>query len=239
MANEILEPLYILAAAPRKQNKLNKLFETGAGSIIELLQKPYQLRYAGWDLETSGNPQIVRGEYLEAQIEGTKTIRVYEDGSFIVSVTAGPNFLSWPLNNETFIKEPRLNSLAITELTYLFVVFYSNLIKHFAMKPDVINMKASLKNAFIGDKHIFLVPYELETWGWKIARERFSASKNEMIVEVDVSALDIENKIEYVAFNLLEKVYNWFGVRSNQIPYTSVDEKQERFIDIKKFERKK
>lgn len=124
------KPLYILAAAPHEPSKL-KLFESGPGSISDLLLRESGIRYAGWDLSTGDKPKIIKGEHLETKIDEVKKINLYEDGRFVCWFAADPNFLAWPSKEEDFLKKPRLNPLAIIETTYNFVNFYKKLIPFF------------------------------------------------------------------------------------------------------------
>lgn len=237
--NSEKKPLYILAAAPYEPSKL-KLFEGGAGSISDLLMRENGVRYAGWDLSTGDKPKIIKGEYLEAKIEEVKKINLYEDGRFICWVAADQDFLAWPLNKEQFYKKPRLNPIAIIEITYNFVNFYEKLIPFFIKTPDKFRFVIQFKNAILDEKtRIYLVPGGLKSIEWLIDRNQHPAPEDNMdkYEDVDLSALSGEKA--HVVYLLVEKLYLWFGLEKDCIPYVSKDNNGKDIIDIDKIIKEK
>src|SRR5688572_18044486 len=85
-------PVFVFTARPHQKAKLPSLF--GDGPLRKLFEEPGGLRPAGWDLQTSGTAQIVKGEYLEAAL-GDKTVRLYEDGMLFARVPGDEDFLGW------------------------------------------------------------------------------------------------------------------------------------------------
>lgn len=236
--NSEKQPLYILAVAPHEPAKL-RLFESGAGSISDLLMIESGFRYAGWDLSTGKEPKIIKGEYLEAKIEGMKNINLYEDGRFICWVTAGPNFLAWPLSEDEFNKKPRLNPMAIVEVTYNFVNFYKKLIPFFIKTPEKFRFVVQLKNAFLTqDTELYLIPGGLQSIEWLINRVQYVAPENDMDKYEDVDIMGLKQNEGHVAYLLVEKLYLWFGIGKNLIPYIS-GEKGKEIIDVEKIKTNK
>jgi hypothetical protein len=233
------KPLYILAVAPYESSKL-KLFEGGTGSISELFMRENGFRYAGWDLSTGNKPKIMEGEYLEAKIDAVKNINLYEDGRFICSVAADYNFLAWPLNNELFYKKPRLNPIAIAEITYNFVNFYKKLIPFFIKIPDKFRFVVQFKNAFL-DKNtrIYLVPGSLKSIEWLIDSNQYPAPDDNMDKYEDVDSNVLVEEKAHVAYLLVEKLYLWFGLEKDCIPYVSKDNNGKDIIDVDKIVKEK
>ncbi len=237
--NSEKKPLYILAAAPYGSSKL-KLFEAGAGSISELLMRENGFRYAGWDLSTGDKPKIVKGEYLEAKIDGSKKINLFEDGRFICSVAADHNFLAWPLNEEQFFKKPRLNPIAIAEITYNFVNFYKKLLPFFIKIPDKFRFVIQFKNAFLDENtRIYLVPGGLKSIEWLIDGDKYLAPEDNMDKYEDLDLNILAEKKAHVAYLIVEKLYLWFGLEKDCIPYVSKDSNGEDIIDIDKIIKEK
>lgn len=233
------KPLYILAAAPYEPSKL-KLFESGSGSISDLLLREGGIRYSGWDLSTGERPKIIKGEYLETKIDEVKKINLYEDGRLVCWVAADPNFLAWPSKEEEFLRKPRLNPLAVIEITYNFVNVYKNLIQYFITTPQKIRFVIQLKNAFLNhDAKLYLVPGGLNSIEWLTDRSRYPAPESDMDKNVDVDINALKEEKAHVAYLLIEKLYLWLGMDIDCIPYVSKNDKGESIIDIDKIRSKK
>lgn len=230
--------LYILAATPHESIKL-KLFESGPGSISDLLFRESGIRYSGWDLSTGDRPKIIKGEYLETKDDEVKKINLYEDGQFVCWVAADPNFLAWPSKEEEFLKKPRLNPLAVIEITYNFVNFYKNLIPFFIAAPQKIRFVIQLKNTFLSNGvRLYLVPGGLKSIEWLTDRSRYLAPENDMDKSVDVDVNELKENRAHAAYLLIEKLYLWFGLAIESIPYVSKDTEGKNIIDIDKIRAK-
>lgn len=230
-------PFYILAATPVETSKLKRFFESGEDSVISLLQSPGEIRYAGWNLQTFDTPRIIKGEYLEVRNGDRKLIKLYEDGTLILRALADNNFLGWGQDRDSFIKSPRLNPIAVVELTYSFVDFYKNIASRFLIKPNSIKFRVDLKNTFIDGAKLYLTPYGLGTYAWHFNDDKHPAPSNEMEREVEVSLDSLSESPSHVAYELVQKVYLWFGLEPKEIPYVAEDEKGRKFIDIEKIKK--
>lgn len=228
------KPFYILAVAPMQPSTINKFFEPGKSSVMELLKHPGKLRNMGWDLRTLDTPQIVKGEYLQVRNGERKLINLYEDGTLIFRALADHTFLGHGQEEKRFKEKPRLNPMAVVEVTYNFVDFYKKLVSHFSSKPIDLKFKVEFKNASFGGKRICLNPYGLKSFEWRINRQGRSAPEENMSKEIIVKVEDLLNSPDRVAYVLVQKLYLWFGFDPNKIPYTSKDEEGKRFIDVKK-----
>ena len=116
MKNEM--PIFIYSMVPLQTTSYRNFFEDGP--LKSLLEKPGQLRYAGWDLTTNGPRKIIKGDYIELTSAERKRIQVYEDGSVFVRVSADNDYLSWGQSESNFRETPRLNTLALIEFSLNF-----------------------------------------------------------------------------------------------------------------------
>ena len=227
------KPFYILAAVPMQSVQLKSFFEQGEGSVMTLLQNPEKLRNMGWDLQTLDIPRIIKGEYLEVRSGERKLLNLYEDGTFIMRAVADYTFLGHGQGEEAFKKKPRLNPLAIIEVTYNFINFYKKLISHFEVKPTTIKFKTELKNTYLEeDKKLYLNPGGVKDFDWPFDDDPHKAPEEHMANKEIIKATDdLLDLSPYVAYELIEKLYLWFGFNPNKIPYTSLGKHQKRFID--------
>jgi len=149
-------PTFIYAMTPRGDSSFKNFFETGP--VMELLENPGELRYAGWDLKTRDRARIVKGEYLEVKSGERKLIRLYEDGSLIVRAGAGADFLGWGRGDAEFGQKPRLNPVAVIEFTYNFANLCGRLVKLLEPIPKAVVLRIDIRNAFLQNSRLYMIP---------------------------------------------------------------------------------
>jgi len=54
-----------------------------------------------------------------------------------------------------------------------------------------------------------------------------------MLREANVSTEELTSRPEAAAYSLVQKIYAWFGISSEKIPYVSADG-EKRFVDPRK-----
>jgi hypothetical protein len=216
---------------PRGSSSFKSFFETGP--IQDLLEKPGELRYAGWDLNTRDNAKIIKGEYLELRNGERKLIRLYEDGSLIVRASAAEEFLGWGRGDAEFRQKPRLNPVAVIEFTYNFVALCAKLVKLLEPIPKTVGIRIEIRNAFLENSKLYMIPYGTGTVAWHFDDEQYKAPEASMLREIDVSTEELMSRPDAVAYALVEKIYTWFGISTEKIPYVSADG-QKRFVDPQK-----
>lgn len=224
-------PHFIYAMAPRGTSSFKNFFE--AGPIRELLEKPGELRYAGWDLNTLDQARIVKGEFLELRNGERKLIRLYEDGSLIVRADASESFLGWGRGEVDFKQKPRLNPVAVIEFTYNFVNLCSKLAKLLQPSPKTVGIRVEIRNAFFENSKLYMIPYGIGTYAWHFDDEQYKAQEASMVREIDVSVDELTSRPDIVAYSLVQKIYTWFGISSEKIPYVSA-EGEKKFVDPQK-----
>jgi len=232
------QPTYVLAAAPREKAKLRNLFQSGPGTIMELMQNPGYTRASGWDLRTLDDPRIVEGKFLEVGYSDYKLIRTYEDGTVVLRAAADHSLLGWGREEIQFEQKPRLNPVALIELTYHFALFYRALLAHFTVVPPAIMFTAELHGAILSNgQHLYLIPYGIDTFAWKFDSDKYPAPKADMSKQVEVNSELLQSKPGAIAYKLIEMVYTWFGMPTNQIPYVNATGTQEPEVRVESLER--
>ncbi len=229
---------YILAATPTEPSRLKKFFESGDASVRTLLEHPGQLRYAGWDLQTDDKARIIRGEYLEVKSGDKKILHLYEDGTFIVRAAADETFLAWATSKSRDKKNLRLHPIALIEFTYSFAAFYARLTPHFETARRHLNMRVEFQNAIIDDAKLFLNPGEVGSITWGFNEDPYFAPDPSVKTEIEIKTNRLQQNPARVGYQLIEKVYVWFGIDPKWIPYTAVDG-ENRIIDIAQLGKKK
>ena len=231
--------LFILIAySKEKAGELESLFMNKEGSIKRKLENPPldagKIRHGGWSLETLDRGKIIEGEFVRVQNGDRKTIDLYQDGTLIFTGLADERFLSHASEDGL-----RVNSIALIELVYNFISFYREVINDLAIKPNTILVEFRFLNMHLDDKKNYLVEGPIDT---SFTGNRHNAPHNNYSLEtaINFNVKDFEeNKIEEIAYKIVEKIYLWFGVPLDEgnIPYTKINDSIIS-IDIKKIKLK-
>lgn len=220
------KPYYILSATPTELSLLKNLFNSGTGTLNDLLRNPPNIRYGGWDLNTLVSPEIIKGEYLELNGAERKLLRLYEDGTFVSRFHADGDFLCWS-------SYPKINQVALIEITYNFVDLYRRFIPHFNIKPNQIRFNINLLNTKIdSDSSLYLTPHQIGSGAWVFNNSKKNAPGDLIDKEIVMDTNEVINSYPKVAFKIIEVFYNWFGFEIKDIPYANQDEENNKYIDI-------
>ena len=231
-------PFYVIAATPQKSLQFNDFFNSGGGSIVELLKNPPVLRRMGWDLVTLDNPRILKGECWEVNNGERKRIRLYKDGTVIFRAAVDDSFLCAGRNNSQ--PYPSINALALIEVTFNFVNFYTSIVKMNSNKttePFPILFQIKLNDMIPKVSGIFQVYLSVADATWDIRNKGQFAPETQMNKDLTIDILQSNFSVANVSYKILELIFAWFGIPSNDIPYTIIDTAGEKCIDISQITR--
>jgi len=222
------KPRAYLAAAPLQLAHVPTLTRTEG--VRQFLENPPSARSAGWDLRTLDRASLVAGDRLRVSNGDRKSLDLLADGTFI-AVAAFDGFLSW--GPEALPEDPKISGLALIEFTYEFVAFYARLAaEHIEPYPTRIRFEIGIHRAIFADgggseTALYLNPGAINAFPPHV---RMAAPEASFGHRQDL-AVDPERGIDVpvVAFDLVRRVYNWFGHLDDAIPYTTPDG---RAIDI-------
>ena len=222
----------ILIAYPENRLEgLKSLFTNTEDSIKRKLEKPPTIRYGGWSLETLDQGKIIKGQLVRVTNGDVKTIDLYKDGNLIFAGLADNNFLAWGENKSNTCIHP----LALIELIYNFILFYSNVINDFVKRPNTISIKFGFKNMHLENQKNYLIPGSINSiaYMFDIGHNKRFAPENEHFSEpinFDVKNFDIPK----IAYKVTKEIYLWFGIPldNGNIPYTKKLEDSSVIIDV-------
>src|SRR3989344_5863291 len=226
-------PLFILGAAPASRVEIPDFFSE-ENPYAKLLKDPPYLRYMGWNMLTLDHPKIIDGQSWEVRNGDRKTIRFYRDGSLVSVVYADNSFLGWGQSDEDFSNNPKLNPLAVIEYVYEFVELYRNMLNNFVGVKQ-IRFDISVKNSQIGGKSLYVVPHKLDDPFPFVHNDSGALSKDFEAQVTTAMQADNKDSSKFVAFMVLAELFARFGIPSDKIPYTKVDDVNRRYIDIESF----
>jgi hypothetical protein len=225
------EPLYILGAAPKAQAEVRTL--TRQEGVRQVLEHPPFLRYEGWNLVTLEQAELASGPRLHIQNGERKFFDLYGDGTFTAIGTfdgfLGVGRWDWHLT-------PRVNGLALVEFTYEFVAFYEQLLREYiAPLPGQVRFSVKIRNQHFEleqvegeplDRRLLLKPgtvdhplYDL-VGGCDETREAPANPLDESL-DVAVAAGEPHLEVGAVAYELVRRVFNWFGFTDDGVPYVT------------------
>jgi hypothetical protein len=225
-------PMYVLSAIPLATTRFPNFFESGPESMMACLERPGGFRRGGWDLGTGGQARIVGGEYLEVASGSEKVIHLYEDGTLLFRAEAD-SFLAWPLDPDKFKQRPRLNTLGIIEVTAAFVHFYRRLLPRLERDPGRVRFRIEMVDASVEGKKLYVVPYPVLSLGWQWDDEKYPIAEDHRRKDEEATTSEVQQDPDHVAYRLVERLFLFFGVPSDKIPYAKQEELKR--IDVASF----
>lgn len=223
-------PLFILGAAPTTKVEIPDFFNEN-NPYAKLLKDPPYLRYMGWNMLTLDHPKIIDGQAWEVRNGDRKTFRFYRNGSFVAVVYADNSFLGWGQNDADFHNNPKLNPLALVEYVYEFVELYRNILSNFDGKKEV-RIDLSIVNSKVGEKELYIVPRQLDD-PFPLAHGTVGKLSKDFDAQVYTTfQVDDKDSSKFVALKILDELFGRFGIPSDKIPYTKVDEVGRRYVNI-------
>jgi hypothetical protein len=223
------EPIFYLYCSPSKVLNLRGLFEGRDHPLVKLLHQPPRVRQSGFDIEANINSTIVEGRLRRTVSGGGRILEVHRSGIILFVCDGGQSGLSWaPRSQEGLL---RINQLALVEMTYLFVAFAWKLYGNVQLAPSCdLAVAIGLERMESPQGFSRLAPGPLERWGHR-SPLKAPDSKFRACVQTAIGRTP-----ELVAVELLELIYNWFGIDSSQIPYTAITDSG-RMVSIEQIER--
>lgn len=212
-------PHYVLAAWPTPVSELTTIQGTGEGTITGLLERPPVLRYAGWSLETLDHAVgMQEGKYRQLANGDRKVLRLYRDGMLVHAVSAGSDFLGWG-DPKQYHAKPRILSLAIIEVTYLFCRFYAEVLRDLREPVDKVTIAirlGRLRSATEAPVRLSAHPPG-NAFAFLEAQDRHPALADTYDHEVTIDAKDFNPAV--AAYQVVSEIFMWFGIEADLIPY--------------------
>lgn len=206
-----------MSAVPLPPSELQTLFRGGDGGIRKLLERPPTLRASGWDLETGGESQAIRGQMVRVANGDRKILELYRDGTFVFVCRADDWFLAWASPRG----KQRINPLALVEVTVSFLTFYRNVIVDLVEAPRHIQVRVDFRNLHADGVKTSLAPHALGTYAQVFEMEVHVAPDNDFTFVKNFVVKDFDPAA--AAYVLVREIYLWFGMNEEQIPYVKQD----------------
>lgn len=218
------ERVMIFSAFLKEPNELKSLFSSDEKSIRKKLEKPPELRHGGWSLGTLDAAKIIRGEKIRVTNGSRKVIDLYKDGNLIFVGLANSRFFAHADQGSN-----RLNPVAIIEAMYCFLNFFKLVLEDLEKPAKEFTVRIDFRNFHLNGKKNFLNPYEIDSMAYLFNDEAKQAPDNNGYIEKTFLAENFD--AAQVGYELIKKIYLWFGIEEDKIPYIKRDEGLKR-IDI-------
>jgi len=208
-------PVFTLAAAPVDAIEIQEIFE-GNSDTVRLIDKPPELRWAGFDLDTGAASEIVRGQLRRAGNRG-KIIEVWRDGTIIFVVDGGDDHLSW--GKRTKAGGPLyINPLVLIESTYLFAELSKRIYGKSTPVSKEFVYRLELGKMTVRGKPCSLIPGPVGSHAWQFSLSSYNAPASDFVSEIKWANQEINTG--EIAYHIVREVYRWFGIEDDDIPYT-------------------
>ncbi len=219
-----MTPYIYLAAAPKAVAVVRTL--TRQQGVRQLLEEPPYTRYEGWNLTTLDRATIVAGRRLELANGKRKHITLHDDGTF-VAVGTVPDFLAWHSRN----LPNKINTLALIEFVYNFVLVYDKVLDEIEPLPGEIRLGLGLRHAIADERPLYIAYGRVDRMDYEMdfVVKAAQADSFDHVADVEISDAEPHFDLGAAAYRLIVPLYNWFGFEDEAVPYT--DEERAR-IDV-------
>ncbi len=208
-------PAFVLASIPIENVVIRGLLETKNAEVVKLLRNPPELRESGFDLYIDDQPRIIKGDLRRVAHKGHKGLEVWKDGTLIFVARGDADFLCWgkaTSNSGQLI----INQLAMIEATYLFVELSRQVYQHAETIVENVCYSLGLLNAKKGSQPIGLIPGPINTLGWRFGEGVRVAPQTNVLLTIETKNM---LPTGVIAHQILGRLYNWFSIETDQIPY--------------------
>jgi hypothetical protein len=189
-----------------------------------VLENPPHSRHSGFNLLTLDRASLAAGDALRVSNGDRKHIELRPDGT-LIAVGMFDEFLGWGRQN--FLADPRANSVAVVEFAHDFVLLYETIVSEYLEPiPEGIRFEIGLRGAVYIDpdaaeRRVYLPPGPIRDfdlgYGHREAPEASFSARVDVEIGPDRPMVDVES----VSYQLVRRLYNWFGHTDDAIPYTS------------------
>lgn len=138
---------FILVVTPEAEMDLTGLFSIRAGELGAHIESPPSLRRAGFDIDMERRSAIVHGDRRRAVAPRWGALEAHRDGTIMLVAPGGPDRLCWGRRRDPV---PRINPIALIEMTYLFCwlgsqLYAGSLDNRARVRPQILmrNLNAS------------------------------------------------------------------------------------------------
>jgi len=139
-------------------------------------------------------------------------VEIHRDGTVIYAVTATSNGLAWGSEKIQPFRL-RVNPVALIEKIYLFCVLVANVMDDPLLANIFVDEAILFRNLEHENTHAVLKAGNIDSWG---ARSGTAPSAQGDLVEEELMPV---NEPERAAYLLVARVYAWFGLDEDAIPY--------------------
>lgn len=217
---------YALIASPSHLVSIPQLFTRQHSPIRALIQSPPSIRYGGFEVDAGGSARIVEGKLLRAvHPESHRILELWRDGMLIFVGPGDTSFLCWG-------KRPAppfiINPVALLESLYLFCALAREVQQYTDPTNCGVDVLVELRQ-MTGDQRVHLPAGWIDGSAWIVEATRHPAPATEVSLKASWLQGQIEPRL--LAFRAAAKIYEWFGIAHDQIPYViGVD--NERAVDF-------
>ena len=206
------EPLVYYMANAESDCDFPTLFKSRSERIVQLIDRPPQLRHRGFEVEGGDYSEIIQGQLRRSMIAGHRLIELWKDGLFIYIAPGDEDFLGWRMGGEN--RPIHISNFVLAESTLVFCWLTKFIFQEADPKPSVLRLAVGFDNLTrpAGPATLRDAPESKFPGGY--LREG-----PEKRVEVHQPAEWDGYDPARAAFMLMEDIYHCFGFDSQSVPF--------------------
>lgn len=226
---------FFLLAFPVEAAEIPDIHGGPATPIIQLLANPPSLRSTGFDLTVGGEVRVVRSGLRRLCLPGQMLLELHRDGALIFLANAWNALCYWGDAQQDPTDPLRINPLGLAETTYNFVEL-SRCVSEYLRPPSRgFGFDLGMWRMEYNGHRASLGPGSLRDRAYQRRRGFRPARETSHLVRFDWLTPTID--VGIIVYRLLEEFYAWFGLTSDDVPYSMVKEPGQRRIDPELFKR--
>ena len=216
-------PAFILWASPQTPVELHGLFESSNSDVVQLLERPPEIRGSGFDLDAGGKSRLVEGRLRRALVPQYKLLEAWRDGTLVYVMQGDNDGLSWRRKSDQE-RSLILNQLVLLETTFLFFRLIDEIRQSTASRSQATRVGAHLRRMNVDGNPCILQRGVLNQW-----RSIGAVPAPKGDAEFEIEWFHENEEPPDATYRLVANIYHWFGIENEGIPYTEQKEGH-RFI---------
>lgn len=118
----------------------------------------------------------------------------------------------------------KINSLALIEFTYNFLLVYERVLSDLAPLPEQLKIAIGLRHAVAGlEQPVYLAYGRVDRWDYEADLDTRPAQADEFYYDDLIPIENAEPRFDIgeATHRLIVRLYNWFGFTDDAVPYTN------------------
>jgi hypothetical protein len=206
-------PLVYFMASPEGECEFPTLFRSRAERVVRLIEKPPQLRDAGFEIRAADASEIIQGQLRRNLLAGYRLIELWKDGLFIFIAPGDEGFLGWSMGGSD--RPIHINNFVLAESVLMFCWLMKFIYEEADPKPQALRLSVGFDNLTRPSGPATLSTTPEGKMGFPGDAREAPGPNLEICQLTEFAGYDPER----LAYLLIADIYNGFGYDALSVPY--------------------